>query len=194
MLIADHPRYVGPIGVTGCDHANGSPREADVVLCVGTRLQDFTTGSWTVFGNDDLTLIGLNAARFDATKHLRAAAGRDALTGLSELAEAARGLAGGRQPGSQRARRRRQPSRRSSRKRLLRTTSTPTYAQVIGAVNRLARDGDYALTAAGGFPGELTSTGCSKGVATFDCEYGYSCMGYEIAGAWGAKMARPTAT
>ena len=67
-LTSDDPALVGPIGVTGCDHANRLAAEADVVLCVGTRLQDFTTGSWTVFG-DDTRLIGLNAARFDAVKH-----------------------------------------------------------------------------------------------------------------------------
>ena len=62
---------------------------------------------------------------------------------------------------------------------------------MIGAVNRHAAAADYALTAAGGLPGELTSTGSRRASATFDCEYGFSCMGYEIAGAWGAKMARP---
>jgi 3D-(3,5/4)-trihydroxycyclohexane-1,2-dione acylhydrolase (decyclizing) len=67
----------------------------------------------------------------------------------------------------------------------------PSYAQVIGAVNRHATAGDYALTAAGGFPGELNVNWLSKAVASFDCEYGFSCMGYEIAGAWGARMARP---
>jgi 3D-(3,5/4)-trihydroxycyclohexane-1,2-dione acylhydrolase (decyclizing) len=65
-----------------------------------------------------------------------------------------------------------------------------SYAQVIGAVNRLAGPDDYALTAAGGFPGELNVNWLAKGVGTFDCEYGFSCMGYEIAGAWGARMAR----
>ena len=67
----------------------------------------------------------------------------------------------------------------------------PTYAQVVGAVNRRAVESDYALTAAGGLPGELNINWLSKGVGTFDCEYGFSCMGYEIAGAWGAKLARP---
>lgn len=67
----------------------------------------------------------------------------------------------------------------------------PTYAQVVGAVNRGAGSADYALTAAGGLPGELNINWLSKGVATFDCEYGFSCMGYEIAGAWGARLARP---
>jgi 3D-(3,5/4)-trihydroxycyclohexane-1,2-dione acylhydrolase (decyclizing) len=70
------------------------------------------------------------------------------------------------------------------------TDDLPSYAQVVGAVNRLAGPDDYALTAAGGLPGELNVNWRSKGVATFDCEYGYSCMGYEIAGGWGAAMAR----
>ena len=65
----------------------------------------------------------------------------------------------------------------------------PTYAQVVGAVDRQATADDYALTAAGGLPGELNTNWRSHGVATFDCEYGYSCMGYEFAGAWGARMA-----
>jgi 3D-(3,5/4)-trihydroxycyclohexane-1,2-dione acylhydrolase (decyclizing) len=93
-LTADHRCYVGPIGVTGCDHANRLAAEADVVLCVGTRLQDFTTGSWTVFWNDDLTLIGLNAARFDATKHRALPLVADAFTGLEELGAALAGWRG----------------------------------------------------------------------------------------------------
>ena len=73
-LTADHPSLVGPIGVTGADFANRLAAEADVVLAVGTRLQDFTTGSWTVFENEDLVLVSLNAARFDAGEAPRAAA------------------------------------------------------------------------------------------------------------------------
>jgi 3D-(3,5/4)-trihydroxycyclohexane-1,2-dione acylhydrolase (decyclizing) len=69
-------------------------------------------------------------------------------------------------------------------------TSQPTYAQVVAAVSALARPDDYALTAAGGFPGELNNGWRSRAVATFDCEYGFSCMGYEISGGWGAAMAR----
>ena len=69
-LLASHPNYAGPIGVTGCEAANNLAAEADVVLAVGTRLEDFTTGSWTVFKNPDVTIIGINVARFDATKHL----------------------------------------------------------------------------------------------------------------------------
>ena len=193
-LVADHPCLVGPIGVTGCDHANRLAAEADVVLAVGTRLQDFTTGSWTVFG-EQTALIGLNAARFDATKHRALPLVGDALEGLRELDERLAGWAS--DPAwSARA----QAERESFHAFVMQNTARsetggglPTYAQVIGAVNRGARETDYALTAAGGFPGELNVNWLAQGVATFDCEYGYSCMGYEIAGAWGAKMARPEA-
>jgi len=189
-LIADHPSYVGPIGVTGCDHANRLAAEADVVLCIGTRLQDFTTGSWTVFGNDELTLIGLNAARFDAAKHLAHPLVADALTGLTELDAQ---LEGWRADPTWVARARDEAD--AFKAFVAETTAPddelPTYAHVIGAINRHATETDYALTAAGGFPGELNVNWLSKAVGTFDCEYGYSCMGYEIAGAWGARMARP---
>jgi 3D-(3,5/4)-trihydroxycyclohexane-1,2-dione acylhydrolase (decyclizing) len=192
-LTADHRCYVGPIGVTGCDQANRLAEEADSVLCVGTRLQDFTTGSWTVFRNDDLTLIGLNAARFDAAKHLARPLVADALVGLEELGKA---LAEWRADDAWVTEARREAD--AFKGFVAETTApeeggVPTYAQVIGAVNRLAGESDYALTAAGGFPGELNVNWLSKGVATFDCEYGYSCMGYEIAGAWGARMARRAA-
>ena len=187
-LLAEHPCYVGPIGVTGCDHANRLAAEADVVLAVGTRLQDFTTGSWTVFG-EEARIVTLNVGRFDATKHLSLPLVADAREGLTELdsqlggwsadpawVEVARAehdgfhafIAANTAPG----------------------TAHVTYAQAVGAVNRLARADDYALTAAGGLPGELNINWLSKGTATFDCEYGFSCMGYEIAGAWGARMAR----
>jgi 3D-(3,5/4)-trihydroxycyclohexane-1,2-dione acylhydrolase (decyclizing) len=193
-LVADHPCYVGPIGVTGSDHANRLAAEADVVLAVGTRLQDFTTGSWTVFG-EETRLVSLNAARFDAGKHRAEPLVADALEGLAELSPALEGWSA--EPAwVERARR-----EAEAFKQLVAETTRPdkeggeqngeaSYAQVIGAVNRLAGPDDYALTAAGGFPGELNVNWLAKGVGTFDCEYGFSCMGYEIAGAWGARMAR----
>jgi 3D-(3,5/4)-trihydroxycyclohexane-1,2-dione acylhydrolase (decyclizing) len=186
-LTADHPCYVGPIGVTGCDHANRLAAEADVVLCVGTRLQDFTTGSWTVFG--DAMLIGLNAARFDAAKHRAQPLVGDVLAGLEELGAAVgdwRGEAGW----FDQARGEAEAFKGFVAETTAPADGVPTYAQVIGAVNRLAAADDYALTAAGGFPGELNVNWLAKDVATFDCEYGFSCMGYEISGAWGARLAR----
>ena len=189
-LTADHPLLVGPIGVTGCDHANRLAEGADLVLAVGTRLQDFTTGSWTVFG-EQARLVGLNAARFDAAKHLAQPLVADAREGLSELSAA---LAGWRCDEGWIAT---AAAEAEAFERFVAANTapgdeggTPTYAQVIGAVHRLASEDDYVLTAAGGFPGELNVNWLAKGVGTFDCEYGFSCMGYEIAGAWGARMAR----
>lgn len=188
-LTADHPTLVGPVGVTGCDHANRLVAEADVVLAVGTRLQDFTTGSWTVFG-DDTRIVALNVARFDATKHLSIPLVGDAREGLAELGAA---LEGWHASESWAARARDEAT--AYRAFVADRTEgwndgSPTYAQVVGAVNRLAHDHDLALTAAGGLPGELNVNWLAKGVGTFDCEYGFSTMGYELAGAWGARRAR----
>jgi 3D-(3,5/4)-trihydroxycyclohexane-1,2-dione acylhydrolase (decyclizing) len=190
-LTADHPSLVGPIGVTGCDQANRLAAEADLVLAVGTRLQDFTTGSWTVFADEGLVLVGLNAARFDASKHRALPLVCDAREGLDAL-----GAALGRWRAEAEWTGRARDEAESFRAFVTENTAVAddgpaTYAQVIGAVNRLAHDDDYPLTAAGGFPGELNVNWLSKSVGAFDCEYGYSCMGYEIAGAWGARMARP---
>jgi 3D-(3,5/4)-trihydroxycyclohexane-1,2-dione acylhydrolase (decyclizing) len=187
-LVADHPSYVGPIGVTGCDHANRLAAQADVVLAVGTRLQDFTTGSWTVFG-EETTLVGLNAARFDATKHLALPLVADALEGLAELDPLLEGW-GAAPEWTERAAREAADFKRFVAETTRPTDGEPTYAHVIGAVNRVAGPNDYAVTAAGGLPGEMNVNWLARSVASFDCEYGFSCMGYEIAGAWGARMAR----
>jgi 3D-(3,5/4)-trihydroxycyclohexane-1,2-dione acylhydrolase (decyclizing) len=190
-LVADHPLYVGPIGVTGCPQANALAAQADVVLAVGTRLQDFTTGSWTVFANEELRIVGLNAARFDAAKHRSLPLVADALEGLDELDSELEGWSVGddwrdevrAQAGAFHAHVRAAVAARPG-------AAEPSYAQVIAAVNERAEPEDYAVSAAGGFPGELNVAWLARGVATFDCEYGFSCMGYEIAGAWGARMAR----
>lgn len=197
VLTHTHPNNAGPLGVIGSASANALAADADVVLAVGTRLQDFTTASWSVFGNrNDFSLVTLNAARFDANKHRAVAVVGDAREGLAELSEV---LGDWRAP----------PARSEQATRLYADwnalidrhsnapgddsppNSPPTYAQTVGAVNRAAAKGDLALTAAGGFPGELCMNWRAKAVGDFDCEFGYSCMGYEIAGGLGAKMANP---
>jgi 3D-(3,5/4)-trihydroxycyclohexane-1,2-dione acylhydrolase (decyclizing) len=189
-LTADHASWVGPVGVTGCDHANRVVAEADVVLAVGTRLQDFTTGSWTVFG-EGTRIVALNSARFDATKHLSLPLVGDARECLLELDDA---LGDWRADEEWAARAREEAAAFrafvAERTAPWRDEATPTYAQVVGAINRLAHDDDLALTAAGGLPGELNVNWLAKGIGTFDCEYGFSTMGYELAGAWGARRAR----
>jgi len=189
-LTADDPAWIGPVGVTGCDHANRLAAEADVVLAVGTRLQDFTTGSWTVFG-EGTRIVGLNVARFDAMKHHSLPLVADAREGLTELSVTL---------GDWRAdhawRTKAHEERDGFRTFVADRTAPPepgvlpTYAHVVGAVNRLAGSDDLALTAAGGLPGEMNVNWLPKGVSTFDCEYGYSTMGYELAGAWGARIGR----
>jgi 3D-(3,5/4)-trihydroxycyclohexane-1,2-dione acylhydrolase (decyclizing) len=189
-LLADHPNFAGPLGVTGSTSANALADEADVVIAVGTRLQDFTTGSWSVFRNEAMTLISLNVGRFDATKHQAVSVIGDAKTSLAELDGAIENY---RAPAGwlERAAAERGAWFAYLDKYTSSEFRVPTYAQVIRAVNDICDPEDYQLSAAGGLPGELNMGWHSKSVGSFDAEYGYSCMGYEIAGAWGAKMALP---
>jgi 3D-(3,5/4)-trihydroxycyclohexane-1,2-dione acylhydrolase (decyclizing) len=194
-LIWDHDCFAGPIGVTGSTSANSLAADADVVLAAGTRLQDFTTGSWSVFRDDNLQLIGLNAARFDSVKHLALPVVADAGRGMEELSSAL-GDWSAPEEWMNRAR-----TEYGAWNQLLDDSSAPpeggrlpSYAAVIRAINRMAKENDYIVAAAGGFPGELNKHWRSIRTNTFDCEYGFSCMGYEIGGAWGAAMARPDHT
>jgi 3D-(3,5/4)-trihydroxycyclohexane-1,2-dione acylhydrolase (decyclizing) len=186
----NHQMNCGTVGVTGTDSANVLSGEADVILAVGTRLQDFTTGSWTVFG-ETAQLISLNTARFDASKHRALPVVADAREGLDALAA---------ELGSWRADTKWTAHAGSLREQwhasvVLRTAvtdagKTPSYAQVIGAVNRLCADSDRIVAAAGGLPGELAANWQARQTATVDIEYGYSTMGYEIGGGWGARIAQ----
>ena len=193
-LLATHPLNAGPIGVTGCTSANALAADADVVLAVGTRLQDFTTGSWTLFADEGVRFIGLNTAGYDAVKHLALPLVADAREGLAELTVGLGGWRGTDEWAERAAAETAQYHRYIDKIASPDVTSQeerPTYAQVIGAIDRLAEPTDYAVSAAGGFPGELNNGWRAKGLNSFDSEYGYSCMGYEISGGWGAKMALP---
>jgi len=191
-MIADHPLYVGPLGVTGCDAANNLAARADVVLSVGTRLGDFTTGSWTAFSNEDAVLVGLNTARFDAIKHRSLAMIGDAREGLRDLSTI---LGDWHAPGSWASAAAAESAGYHSYIDKIasvdHTAGLATYAQVVGAVDRSQQPGDYIVSAAGGFPGEVNNGWRACELNSFDCEYGFSCMGYEISGGWGAKMALP---
>ena len=189
-LVYNHPNFAGPIGVTGSTSANALAADADVVVAVGTRLQDFTTGSWAVFKNPLMQLVSINVGRFDATKHHALSVVGDARVSLEALDEA---LGDYHAPTEwlHRAGEERSEWYDYLDGYIARDREVPTYAQVIRAVNDLVDDSDYQVSAAGGLPGELNMGWQAKSVGSFDVEYGYSCMGYEIAGAWGAKMAMP---
>jgi len=190
VLVHEHALNVGPIGVIGSASANAMADEADVVLAIGTRLQDFVTGSWSVFGRDT-RIVALNAARFDAVKHRSLSVVGDALVGIEEISEA---LTDWRAPDSWVKKGRKEYAAWNALVDKLSgptNAEVPSYAQVVGAINRICDPTDLALTAAGGLPGELCKNWRAKSIGTFDCEFGFSCMGYEISGAWGAKMAEP---
>jgi 3D-(3,5/4)-trihydroxycyclohexane-1,2-dione acylhydrolase (decyclizing) len=193
ILSHDHPAHVGPIGVIGSTSANALAAEADLVLAIGTRLQDFTTGSWTAFA-PEAEIVAINAARWDATKHRALAVIGDARESLAEL-DAALGdwragpewMARGQALFADWNRLLDEHQRPSN-------APVPTYAQVVGLVNRKAGERDPMITAAGGLPGETVKGWRVKAPGSFDCEFGFSCMGYEIAGGWGRAMAEPETT
>ena len=189
----DHPAHVGPIGIVGSTSANALAAEADVILAVGTRLMDFTTGSWTCF-SPDARFISINAARYDATKHRALAVVADAREAILELGEAVRDW---KADAAWTERGRVEFARWNSMlDGFQRPTNDPipTYAQVVGIVNSKAGERDLLIAAAGGLPGEVMKNWRVKEPNTFDCEFGFSCMGYEIAAGWGAAMADPTRT
>ena len=188
----DHVLNMGSVGVPGTAAANTLAEEADVVLAVGTRLQDFTTGSWALFKNDTLKIIGLNVQPFDAHKHGALPLVADARAGLEALNAALTGWQAD-PDWTDRA--------KSGKDDWLtaadgatasNNAELPSDAQVIGAVQR-ARDNAIVVCAAGGLPGELHKLWKAKGPGSYHMEYGFSTMGYEIAGGLGVKLARPDA-
>lgn len=189
-LVHDHPNFVGPIGVTGSTAANSLAGDADVVVAVGTRLQDFTTGSWSVFRNPELKLISINVGRFDASKHHAVSVVGDAAVSLGALDEA---LGDYHAPIEwlEHAGDKRREWVDALDKYVGQEHDVPTYAQVVRTINDLVDDDSYQVAAAGGLPGEINMGWQTRSVGSIDIEYGYSCMGYEIPGAWGAKMAMP---
>ena len=190
-LAWNHPWTAGAVGVTGSSAANTLAADADVVLAVGTRLQDFTTASRSLFRNPAVTLIQLNVAAFDAVKHGALPLVADARRGLDDLSTA---LADWRAPEAWADRHQAlmaQWNAAVDRATAAVNEPLPTDAQVLGAVNRQAGPTDVVVCAAGGLPGELHKLWRTRDGRGYHVEYGYSCMGYEIAGGLGAKLAMP---
>jgi len=192
-LVATHPLNIGPVGVTGSNSANTIAEQADVILSVGCRLQDFTTGSWTAFALD-AQIIGLNAARHDAGKHRSLPVVGDAKLGLKALGAAISGYtAPTAWTDSAKAERAKWDAYVADN---VSTTATDgsnrpnSYAQAIGVVNALCDPRDRVVTAAGGLPAEVAANWRTLDIGTVDVEFGFSCMGYEIAGGWGARIAQ----
>ncbi len=187
-MLNDHPLNMGPIGVTGSDSANAIAEQADVILAVGTRLQDFTTGSWTAFAHD-AKIIGLNVARHDAAKHMSMTVIGDAKLAMTALGDA---LDAYKAPSdwtiSAQEKRAKWNDYVSKNTRI--GNGPASYAQAIGVVNALCDPRDRVVAAAGGLPAEVTANWRTLDIGTVDVEFGFSCMGYEIAGGWGARIAQ----
>lgn len=189
----DHPQLLGPVGSTGGVAANRAAREADLVLCVGTRLTDFTTASKTAFQDPDVRFVVLNVAELDAHKHGALPLLGDARAGLEELA-AALAEQGYRVPGGYAERYagwRSEWNAEVDRLRAPGDDGTLSQAEVIGLVNDAARPNDVVVGAAGSLPGDLMKLWRTGRAGGYHLEYGYSCMGYEIAGGLGVKLASP---
>nr|CAA6812655.1 MAG: Epi-inositol hydrolase (EC [uncultured Thiotrichaceae bacterium] len=192
----DHEAYVGAIGVTGSRAANGLAGEADVVLAIGSRLQDFTTGSRTVFGNPDVKLLHLNAGKHDAGKHNAQSLVADAKVGLQQLSA---GLADWQAPDEWLAQGQGKvdewnayyESATAATDTPDTETGRPTDAQVMGVVKRTGEASDIVVCAAGTLPADMHKFWRTEQVNGYHLEYGFSCMGYEVAGGMGVKMAHP---
>jgi 3D-(3,5/4)-trihydroxycyclohexane-1,2-dione acylhydrolase (decyclizing) len=191
-LAWDHPLQIGAVGVTGSAAASALARDADAVLAVGTRLQDFTTGSHSMF--TQARLVSLNVNGFDALKWRGTEVVGDARLGLQALSQA---LQGWRADADWSARARDDAEQwRVTIGHITgkRDPELPYEGEVIGAVQRSTTDSeshDIVVCAAGTLPAELHKLWRAAVPGAYHVEYGYSCMGYEIAGALGVKMARP---
>lgn len=188
-LTHDNPVHAGPMGIVGSTSANALAAEADVILAIGTRLMDFTTGSWTAFSHS-AKFISINAARFDAMKHHSLAVVGDAREAIDELGDLL---------GTWTAPATHLPHAKAlfadwnallDQHQAPTNASVPTYAQVVHMVNQWAGQKDTLIAAAGGIPGEVMKGWRVKAPNTFDLEFGFSCMGYEIGAGWGCAMAQ----
>jgi 3D-(3,5/4)-trihydroxycyclohexane-1,2-dione acylhydrolase (decyclizing) len=188
----DHPLLVGALGVTGTSAANALVREADALLAVGTRLTDFTTGSARLVPRRELSLVAVNVHPGDAAKHDAFPMVADARLGLEALASA---LEDGRaRDGGWTARA--QAARGAWGEEVAAALDgpapePPSDAHVVRALDRLAGSETAVVSAAGGLPGELHKLWRARAPGRYLVEYGYSCMGHEIAGGLGVKLARP---
>ncbi len=185
-----HPLNMGSVGVTGSSASNLLAEQADVVLAVGSRLQDFTTGSWALFKADGVKIVGLNVQPFDAYKHSGLPLVADAKAGLDALDAA---LGGWKSPASWVATAKAAKSAWLKAAKVVTdpTNALPSDAQAIGAVHRARTSKATLVCASGGLPGELHKLWPAGAPGSYHLDYGYSTMGYEIAGGLGVKIARP---
>jgi 3D-(3,5/4)-trihydroxycyclohexane-1,2-dione acylhydrolase (decyclizing) len=185
----DHALNFGPVGVTGASSANTVCENADLVIGVGTRFQDFTTGSWALFKNPARKILSINVAAYDAYKHGATNLVSDAKIALQAIGKTLESHKFAAIPALQADW---AAATAAVKAKPIHDNALPTDAQVIGAVQRASSISTVVMSAAGTMPGELHKIWDAP-VGGYHMEYGFSCMGYEIAGAMGIKLARPDA-
>jgi 3D-(3,5/4)-trihydroxycyclohexane-1,2-dione acylhydrolase (decyclizing) len=188
----DCPQALGAIGVTGTPGANILAREADLVIGIGTRYSDFTTASKTAFQNPDVRFININVAEFDAFKHSALPVVADARAALEELTAALEGYQVSAEYSARAAKFNEEWDREVARIYALRHGPPVSQGEVIGVVNDVSAPRDVVINAAGSAPGDLHKLWRTRDPKGYHLEYGYSTMGYEIAGGLGIKMADPS--
>ncbi len=191
-LCWDHGQSLGAMGVTGTPGANLMAREADVVIGIGTRYSDFTTASKTAFQNPDVRFVNINVAEFDALKHSAIPVAADARVALEELTAALRGWQVAPEYRELVNRHRREWDEEVDRIYNRRHGPPISQGEVLGVVNRVAGPRDVVVNAAGSMPGDLHKLWRARDPKSYHMEYGFSTMGYEIAGGLGIKMADPS--
>ena len=187
----DHSHFLGPIGGLGGKAANNLAKQTDLAIAVGTKLGDFTTGSWANFENLNFSLVSINVARFDASKHMAQSVIGDAKVSLNELSQAL-----GNWKASEEWHKKSREELNSWNEYVDKESGPtnqklPSYAHAVGAIYRNSDSTDIAVTAAGGLVGEVVQIWRPRELNTHETEWGFSCMGYEISGALGIKMANP---
>jgi 3D-(3,5/4)-trihydroxycyclohexane-1,2-dione acylhydrolase (decyclizing) len=187
----DDPHNLGATGATGTEGANAISTEADLVIGIGTRYSDFTTASKTAFQNEKVKFININITEFDAHKHSALALTGDAKVILEELTEKMGSFKVDENYRQKVANFNKSWDEKVAAAYQADDTAIPSQAEVIGAVNTFSEAKDVVLCASGSAPGDLHKLWRTRNSKGFHLEYGYSCMGYEISGALGAKMASP---
>src|SRR3954469_14275443 len=187
----DHASNLGAIGATGTFAANRFAAAADLVIGIGTRYSDFTTASKTAFQDPDVRFVNINVAEFDTAKHGGVRVTADALVALEQLAEGLRGHAVAAGYRAEAAQLNADWDAEVARLYSLGHEPLPAQSEVIGAVNDATEPTDVVVCAAGAMPGDLHKLWRTRDPKGYHVEYGYSCMGYEIAGGLGVKLAAP---
>ncbi len=187
-FLAKEELNIGPVGVSGTKAINLLLNNADVIINIGTRLQDFTTGSMSIFQNKDAKFVSINTSRLDATKHRSISVVGDAKEVLKELIieckdyKASVSLV-------EKAKENKKEYLKYVEDKVNEQNEIASYANVVGIINKLVTSKDRVIAASGGLPGEINIIWQTIGINTIDNEYGFSCMGYEVSGGYGSAIA-----